>query len=283
MKMEKSNRINKAPLPFQGQKRHFVKDFREVIKNNFDDSYIFVDLFGGSGLLSANVKDVFPNARVVYNDFDNFTKRCEKVEETNEIILEIGKILKDVKKHEKINEGLATKITNLLEKYEKKGYDIDCLTISKTLLFTGGFCLTLQELKGKTFYNRMRKSLFNEELVKNFHKGLEVSKLDYKENIEKFKNEKVCFLVDPPYMNTDVKTYTRMDYWSLKEYLDVNSLLKGSEFIFFTSSKSGLIELDKWLKKENLEGFFSKDFFAVEKKGTAGSGIRYTDYMILSK
>ena len=42
---------NQAPLPFQGQKRKFVKLFAEKIETLPDDT-IFVDLFGGSGLLS---------------------------------------------------------------------------------------------------------------------------------------------------------------------------------------------------------------------------------------
>lgn len=39
---------NQAPLPFQGQKRKFVKLFAEKIETLPDDT-VFVDLFGGSG------------------------------------------------------------------------------------------------------------------------------------------------------------------------------------------------------------------------------------------
>lgn len=40
-----------APLPFVGQKRMFAKHFIEVIKQ-YPSGTVFVDLFGGSGLLS---------------------------------------------------------------------------------------------------------------------------------------------------------------------------------------------------------------------------------------
>lgn len=40
-----------APLPFVGQKRMFAAKFKEVLKQYPDDA-VFVDLFGGSGLLS---------------------------------------------------------------------------------------------------------------------------------------------------------------------------------------------------------------------------------------
>lgn len=42
---------SQAPLPFVGQKRMFASEFRKVLKH-FSDRTVFVDLFGGSGLLS---------------------------------------------------------------------------------------------------------------------------------------------------------------------------------------------------------------------------------------
>ena len=40
-----------APLPFVGQKRMFAKEFMKVLEQ-YPDGTLFVDLFGGSGLLS---------------------------------------------------------------------------------------------------------------------------------------------------------------------------------------------------------------------------------------
>ena len=59
-----------APLPFVGQKRMFAREFIKVL-GQFPDSTVFVDLFGGSGLLSHITKCVRSDATVVYNDFDN--------------------------------------------------------------------------------------------------------------------------------------------------------------------------------------------------------------------
>lgn len=56
-----------APLPFVGQKRMFAREFTKVLQQ-FPDDTIFVDLFGGSGLLSHIAKRKKPNARVIYND-----------------------------------------------------------------------------------------------------------------------------------------------------------------------------------------------------------------------
>ena len=56
-----------APLPFVGQKRMFAKEFIKVL-DQFPDDTVFVDLFGGSGLLSHIAKRMKPAATVVYND-----------------------------------------------------------------------------------------------------------------------------------------------------------------------------------------------------------------------
>ena len=58
-----------APLPFVGQKRMFAKEFIKVLEQ-FPEDTVFVDLFGGSGLLSHIAKRSKPDATVVYNDFD---------------------------------------------------------------------------------------------------------------------------------------------------------------------------------------------------------------------
>lgn len=60
-----------APLPFVGQKRNFVREFTKALER-MPDAPVYVDLFGGSGLLSHVTKCCKPDAKVVYNDFDNF-------------------------------------------------------------------------------------------------------------------------------------------------------------------------------------------------------------------
>ena len=59
-----------APLPFQGQKRRFIKQLEEMAKQQ-EEGTVFVDLFGGSGLVSHTIKRSRPECRVVYNDFDH--------------------------------------------------------------------------------------------------------------------------------------------------------------------------------------------------------------------
>lgn len=51
MERKMKKEYQSAQLPFMGQKRMYIKDFKEVLKQ-FPDDAIYIDLFGGSGLLS---------------------------------------------------------------------------------------------------------------------------------------------------------------------------------------------------------------------------------------
>ncbi len=82
MNMLKKKIFTTAPLPFMGQKRKFLKQFKPALKNYPNDA-IYVDLFGGSGLLSHTVKSIYPDAIVIYNDFDNYQQRLLNIDKTN--------------------------------------------------------------------------------------------------------------------------------------------------------------------------------------------------------
>lgn len=98
-----------APLPFQGQKRRFLNDFKKAL-HYFPADATYVDLFGGSGLLSHTVKQFYPTATVIYNDFDNYFQRIENIDTTNKIISDIRYILKDYPNEQRITGEYRTKI-----------------------------------------------------------------------------------------------------------------------------------------------------------------------------
>lgn len=83
---------SQSPLPFQGQKRKFIKHFKEALKA-FPDKATYVDLFGGSGLLSHTIKQEKPSAHVIWNDYDNFAHRLECIPVTNEILAKLRPIV----------------------------------------------------------------------------------------------------------------------------------------------------------------------------------------------
>ena len=69
----------------------FAKEFIKVLKHYQDDA-VFVDLFGGSGLLSHITKCQKPDATVVYNDFDNYRRRLENIPRTNALLDKIREV-----------------------------------------------------------------------------------------------------------------------------------------------------------------------------------------------
>ena len=75
-----------APLPFVGQKRMLAKEFMKVLEQ-YPDGTLFVDLFGGSGLLSHITKSLKPHSTVIYNDFDNYRFRMKHIPQTNQLPL----------------------------------------------------------------------------------------------------------------------------------------------------------------------------------------------------
>ena len=81
-----------APLPFQGQKRRYVGEFCRVL-GQIRDARIFVDLFGGSGLLSHIAKRERPDALVIYNDFDGYRTRLDNTPRTNALISDLRSII----------------------------------------------------------------------------------------------------------------------------------------------------------------------------------------------
>lgn len=252
--VQASSKIYKsAPLPFQGQKRYFVAPFSEVLRE-YDKIYkaeLIIDLFGGSGLLAHTAKSVLPGCRVVFNDYDDYHIRLLNIQKTNLLLSDIRAILKDCKREERICTATRSLVLDRIVKEAKTGY-VDYITLSGSLLFSGNYATTLDELSKQTFYNVIKKADY-EVNPGDYLAGLEIYKCDYLELFNKFKDVPgVVFLVDPPYLSTDTSTYGSDKYWKLKDYLNVLKVLKDTNFIYFTSEKSSIVELCEWME-ENME------------------------------
>ncbi len=265
---------NAAPLPFMGQKRRFVAQFREAL-HDFPATTVFVDLFGGSGLLSHIAKRERPDARVVYNDFDDYHRRIENVARTNAIINGIRVILADAPSMKKVDAVKRQAILDLLEHYEQAGY-VDYITVSSSILFSGKYATSLSELERQTFYNTVKHSPY--PLCADYLDGLEIVKHDYRELFARFKDvPNVAFLVDPPYLSTQAGHYS--GYWKLADYLDVSQTIIEHPYIYFTSNKSSVIEFFDWM---DAHGFGSPFKGAVRReiRNSVSYNAQYTDIMI---
>ena len=268
---------NQAPLPFQGQKRKFVKLFAEKIENLPDDT-IFVDLFGGSGLLSRAAKDTKPMCQVIYNDYDDYHLRIANIANTNKLIAEIRSITGSMPRFQRLSSDIKEKILTVIAKHEQDVGYVDYITISSSIMFSSKYVLSLNGLRKESFYNSVKKQDYDR--ASDYLDGLEICKCDYMRLFDEFKNnEKAFFICDPPYLNTDVTTY-KMN-WTLRDYLRVLNCLRASQFAFFTSEKSSLIELLEWLEDKFSYSNPLKKANEYRIRTTVNGTAGYEDIMLL--
>ena len=119
--------LSSPPLSFVGNKRNYRKLFVQQLKDKFDSSYTFVDLFGGSCFLSYLTKATFPESRVICNDFDDYANRLNHIPETNQILSHIKEIIGNIKKSEKLPDAMHDEILSYLQKCEDEGMFVDCI------------------------------------------------------------------------------------------------------------------------------------------------------------
>lgn len=274
--IERKQKIyNASPLPFQGQKRYFLKKFKEAL-HEFPSDAIYVDLFGGSGLLSHTVKRFYPNARVIYNDYDNFSERIKNIYFTNLLLQKIRDVIpKNIKEKAPLSPIHKEKILSIIKNEKSK---IDIKTISKSLFYGGTYAEKIEDIFNyKTFYNNIKHSDYNAE---GYLEGLEVVHKDYKELIKEFSSlENVIFIYDPPYLSTNVESYNSVFHWKLTDYLDILDTLNGKKnFFYFTSHRGGLLELLDWIE---CRFDFENPFSNAKKISVKASAINtvYTDFM----
>lgn len=232
-----------APLPFKGQKRNFLKQFKECLKE-FKDKTTFIDLFGGSGLLAHTIKQERPDARVIFNDYDWYVTRLENIETTNALIRELREVCVGLKGRgkEAILGERRQKVIDIITKYEKQGY-VDYITLSSSLLFSGKYATNYKDMIKMNFYNKVKMSDYD---ATGYLQGVEVEHLDYKILFNLLRRlPNVCFILDPPYLSTDCSSYKSS--WRLKDYLDVLLTLQDTSYFYFTSNKTSIVELCQWL------------------------------------
>lgn len=265
-----------APLPFMGQKRMFAREYIKVLEG-FKDARVFVDLFGGSGLLSHITKRLRPDAVVVYNDFDNYRRRLENIPRTNALLADLREIAKGTPRGKPIKGEARERIFERISIEEKECGYVDYITLSSSLMFSMKYKTSLEGMRKETLYNTIRMTDY--PLCVDYLDGLEVASCDYRVLYERYKDTPgVVFLVDPPYLSTEVGTY-RMS-WRLADYLDVLKVLRDRPFVYFTSNKSQIVELCEWLGKNRAAGNPFEGCGRSEFNAHMNFSAAYTDIML---
>lgn len=264
-----------APLPFMGQKRYFVRAFSETLEQVRGKVDTVVDLFGGSGLLAHTAKRTLPECRVVYNDFDGYCARLDAIPRTNALLREIKGLLGGVPVNTRLTPGQRVAVLDLVERYSHEGY-VDFMTVGRSVLFSGKWVNTLEQLRTHTMYNRVHEGDYRAD---GYLDGLEVTCKDYRELFaEHCDNPRALFLLDPPYLTTECGQYG--NYWRLSDYLDVLRLTVGTRYIYFTSDKSQIVELCRWMQDNLGDEAPLSGSTAHVRTNTINQQAKYNDIMM---
>lgn len=235
---------NKPPIPFQRNKKLWKNKFINIIKE-MGEYDIYVDLFGGSGILSHWVKHIFPSSTVIYNDFDKYEDRCKQIKETNEILTRCREVCKGLKRKQPIDEERTKEIKKIIKEYSNP----DLLTLNSQLHHTQRIYENFKSVDDffkEKLYNNLNGKEFKE--TGTYFDGLKIYSKDWHELFEEIikenqgKNKKILFIMDPHYLYPDKSQY-KNNYWLLNDSLKLFEIIAGYDSLLFSSDKSGFKEL----------------------------------------
>ncbi len=227
-------------------------------------------------MVSHTIKYASPDSRVIYNDYNHYGERLNHIGRTNKMLQALRPILAEVPPKVRIEGATRKEVVAEVERWNKSGY-VDWFTISSNLHFTMNYSHNFEEFRKESLYNRVRLADYDAD---GYLEGVETVSMDYRELFERYRNEpNVIFVLDPPYLSTDCGTYQN-NYWRLSDYLDILKCLRGTRFIYFTSSKSNIIELAEWLGKND---FHENPFDGAKETRchVSGQALNYDDIMII--
>lgn len=274
-KKKMMKRHSKAPLPFQGQKKNWIKQLEQVAKE-VKPGAVFVDVFGGSGLVSHVLKRSRPDCEVVYNDFDGYSERLARVAETNALLAEIRGYVTDVPKEKRITGEPREKVLQAVERAEAGGW-VDWITVSANVLFSVNYVFSSEEMRKEAMYNNVSSGYD----AAGYLDGLTVVRKDWRELVAEYGGrEDVVLVMDPPYMMTDMSAYRCGRYWGIGACLDVVEACCQGSYVYFTSSRSGITDVCQWMERTGC----GKDPFAGARKlvhQVRGKCVNYDDIMLV--
>lgn len=257
MKKDLIMQYNKPPLAFMGNKKNMLKHIKQVLQDMQGDGYIndetiFLDVFGGSGLISHNIKQWYPKNRVIWNDYDNYQKRLDNISDTEILRAKIYEVLGNDTK-EKATQAQKQEILDFIKDFESKGHYVDYVSLSVYLLFCGNYADSFETLSKHGFYNRVAKEALNE--AKDYLQGVERVRQDFKALLDSYSHiQNKLLILDPPYLQTQVGNYK--DCFRLGQFFELIQRVS-KPYIFFGSENSDIVESFEYLKAyhNELEGY----------------------------
>lgn len=270
------NIYKRPPLPFRGNKKRWLDYLIKYFIRNHDKfkDYTFIDVFGGSGIISQAIAKLYPNNKVIYNDYDNYTSllKPSSINKLNELRRKIYEIANKYEHAMPINNDDSLKIKRLIIKYYpnyENNEKIKNILSSWLIYDANGF--TLQ----RKYYNMVIKNdleVPNDYLSNN----VIIEHLDYKQLIQKYHSilNKSILILDPPYYFTP-KTFLKINNWNKDDTSLLIKLCIQYKCILFESDKKFMIKLIKDIKP-NIKYNLIKSKQIIEPYGPS----KKFDYMI---
>ena len=228
----------KAPLPFVGQKRKFLKHFIPLLQQHIPNNgagWTIVDVFGGSGLLAHTAKRTLPEACVIYNDFDGYAKRLHHISDTEKLRQQCLAIVGTTGKDKRLSDDTKARLIATIETFD--GF-MDVQTLASWFLFSGKQARDWEDLKSKIWWNGIAKSPYAD--ASDYLHGLEIRNQCFTTLLPEFAGQPETLLVlDPPYVSTVQGAYANEQYFSMVQFLKLADNIK-PPFVFFSSTKSEL-------------------------------------------
>lgn len=243
---------HKAPLPFVGQKRFFLKEYRKLLETipNDGEGYTIIDVFGGSGLLANNAKAHKPKARVIYNDYDGYAERLKNIHDINRLRKILYETLQEIPYKNRIAQHKVNEVLNIISRFD--GY-IDARSVSTWLLFSGKQISHIDELKLYDMYNSVRSTDYT--TTDDYLTGLEITSLDFQDIISQhYDNPKAILLLDPPYVSTQQQAYALSQYFGMIKFLILMKYVR-PPYIFFSSTRSELLDYMQYIQEHDQQAW----------------------------
>lgn len=264
----------RPPLPFMGNKRNMLKHIKQVLETmradgEIDGESVFIDVFGGSGIVAHNIKQWYPRNQVLWNDYDNYQKRLDHIPQTESLRAWLYEKARDALPKNALPKEIKQEILAHIHTLETQGEYIDYISLSSYLLFSGNYARDFTELSKAPFYKRISVARLS---AQGYLHGVERVSLDFIDLLESYKHIKnKCLILDPPYLQTQVGNYK--DHFSLGQFFSLIERVQ-RPYLFFGSDRSDIIEAFEYFKRyhKELEGYTFNSAYLL--------GGNNTDYII---
>ena len=270
---------NKAPLPFVGQKRMFLKEFRQALANIPGDGagWTIVDAFGGSGLLSHVAAREKPAARVIYNDYDGYADRLRHIHDYNRLREQLARIIGDTPRNARLSAQQEADVKRAIIEFD--GH-INLRMISSFILFSTKQVASLEQLLRCEFYNKIRRSPI--PTADDYLDGLEIVRQDFADLlVEHASSPNTLLVLDPPYLSTMQGAYANDKCFGMVDFLRLIRLTR-PPFILFSSTRGEVLDYFDYLAEyEPVEYDRFAGFDLIRKQAIlSGKTVAYEDNML---